>query len=132
MCIFCKIIQGEIPNYTVYEDDKVLAFLDIAQVTKGHTLVIPKTHYENFLVCDDEILSHLMKVTQNLAKHIVEKTQAKGVNILSNVNEQAGQTVPHFHVHIIPRYDEHDACIIDFKQSEPQDLQTLASTIKIK
>ena len=130
MCIFCKIIKGEIPNHTLYEDDQVIAFLDISQVTKGHTLVVPKTHYDNFLTCDDETLAHLMKV--KLANRIVDKTQAKGVNILSNTGEHAGQTVMHFHVHIIPRYDENDACIIQFNQSETQDLQTLASNIKIK
>ena len=132
MCIFCKIIKGEIPNNTLYEDDQVIAFLDISQVTKGHTLVVPKTHYDNFLTCDDETLAHLMKVTKKLANRIVDKTQAKGVNILSNTGEHAGQTVMHFHVHIIPRYDENDACIIQFNQSETQDLQTLASNIKIK
>lgn len=132
MCIFCKIIKGEIPNHTLYEDDQVIAFLDISQVTKGHTLVVPKTHYDNFLTCEDETLAHLMKVTKKLANRIVDKTQAKGVNILSNTGEQAGQSVMHFHVHIIPRYDENDACIIQFNQSETQDLQTLASNIKIK
>lgn len=132
MCIFCKIVKGEIPNYTVYEDEQVLAFLDISQVTKGHTLVIPKKHYDDFLDCDDETLTHLMKVTKKLANHIVDSTQANGVNILSNAKEAAGQTVLHFHTHIIPRYDASDACVIKFNTSEKVDLQALSNKLYIK
>lgn len=130
MCIFCKIVNHEIPSSIVYEDDDVLAFLDISQVTKGHTLVIPKKHYANFMECDLEVMKHVMEVAQKLAKQIMDATGAKGMNILSNVNEVAGQSVPHFHVHLIPRYGEDDACVIEFKESAPQDLNEVLSLKK--
>lgn len=130
MCIFCKIIQHEIPSSCIYEDEQVMAFLDLSQVTKGHTLVIPKKHYDNVLDCDPQTLAHLIQVTQMLAKRIVNQTQAKGVNILTNCNEVAGQSVMHFHFHIIPRYSEDDAIVIQFNESEKQDLKELEQLLK--
>lgn len=130
MCIFCDIIEGKIPSYTIYEDDTVKAFLDISQVTKGHTLVVPKVHYDNFLECDSETMKHVMEVAQTLGKNIKHKLNANGMNILSNINEVAGQSVNHFHVHLIPRYDENDACVIEFKKSEEQNLEELTNILK--
>ena len=130
MCIFCKIIQKEIPSSCIYEDDQVMAFLDLSQVTKGHTLVVPKKHYDNVLDCDPETLAHLIQVAQMLAKRITERCQAKGVNILTNCNEAAGQSVMHLHFHIIPRYDENDAIVIQFNESEKQDLDALKNLLQ--
>lgn len=130
MCIFCKIVNKEIPSYTVYEDDTVMAFLDISQVTKGHTLVIPKKHYENFLECDLETMKHVMEVAQILANKIKTVCNAEGMNILSNINEVAGQSVNHFHVHLIPRYSENDACQIVFNESEKQNLEEIQTLLK--
>ena len=130
MCIFCKIIQKEIPSSCIYEDDQVMAFLDLSQVTKGHTLVVPKKHYDNVLDCDPETLAHLIQVTQMLAKRITERCQAKGVNILTNCNEAAGQSVMHLHFHIIPRYDENDAIVFQFNESEKQDLDALKNLLQ--
>ena len=130
MCIFCKIAAKEIPSYCLYEDDEVMAFLDISQVTKGHTLVIPKQHYDNFLECDSKTLKHMMEVAQKLANKICKTLQAEGMNILSNLNEVAGQSVPHFHIHLIPRYSKEDACVIQFHESEKQDLEALAELLK--
>lgn len=113
-CIFCKIANKEIPGKIIYEDDICLGFLDLSQTTNGHTLIIPKNHYKNILEVDDEVLGHMIKVTKNLANQIVTSLNAKGVNILSNANEIAGQTVMHFHIHIIPRYDESDHIKINF------------------
>ena len=110
-CIFCKIINKEIPSKIIYEDDVCMAFLDLSQATYGHTIVIPKKHFANILEVDPETLAHVMQVTQKLAQNIVEKLAAKGVNILTNTNEVAGQTVHHFHVHILPRYDETELVI---------------------
>lgn len=107
-CIFCKIINHEIPGKIVYEDDVCLAFLDLSQTTDGHTLVIPKKHYDHILDVDEETLGHMMKVVQIVAKNIQDKLNAKGFNIVSNMNEIAGQSVHHFHIHIIPRYSEND------------------------
>ena len=80
-CIFCKIINKEIPGKIIYEDDVCIAFLDLSQATYGHTLVIPKKHFENILEADAQTLAHVMQVTQKLAKQIVEKLNAKGLNI---------------------------------------------------
>lgn len=113
-CIFCKIAEKEIPGKIVYEDDICLAFLDLSQTTNGHTLVIPKKHYQNILEVDDNDLAHIILVTKKLANKIMDKLNAKGVNILTNANEVAGQTVMHFHLHIIPRYDDNDKIEINF------------------
>ncbi len=78
MCVFCSIINHEIPSKVVYEDDQVLAILDISQVTKGHTLVMPKKHVDNLLECDDETAAHLIQVVKRLAKRIQERTGASG------------------------------------------------------
>ena len=111
MCIFCKIINGEIPSSKVYEDDKVLAILDISQATYGHTLVLPKKHYDNLLTIDDDIYQDTMLVAKKLAKAINQATSSEGVNILNNCNAAAGQTVMLFHVHIIPRKKNDDVKI---------------------
>ena len=130
MCIFCDIIHHEIPSKVVYEDDQVLASLDIAQVTKGHTLVMPKKHVENLLECDDETAAHLIQVVKKLAVQIKERTGAAAINILNNNGELAGQTVKHLHFHIIPRNSENDAFICEFKESEKQDLDEVLNLIK--
>lgn len=128
-CIFCKIINKEIPGKIVYEDDVCMAFLDLSQATYGHTLVIPKKHYTNILEVDDETLAHVMKVVKNLANQIVEKLDAKGVNVLTNTNEVAGQTVHHFHVHILPRYDEKELKIEFTDHSQDVDLDEIYQKI---
>jgi len=118
-CIFCKIINGSIPCYKIYEDDLALAFLDISQASKGHTLVIPKKHYENSLECDAETLMHLYRIANELGRKIVEKLDAKGMNILTNINEVAGQSVKHFHIHLLPRFSDEDGVKINFTDSKP-------------
>lgn len=132
MCIFCDIVSGRVPVHKVYEDSIALAFLDIAQVTKGHTLVIPKEHCAHMLICDEETTLEVMRVARRVAQNILEMTQAGGIHILTNVHEIAGQTVPHFHVHLIPRYDENDAVQIEFKESEPQNLKALAKLLYLE
>ncbi len=102
-CIFCKIINKEIPAPIVYEDDKILAFLDINPVNKGHTLVIPKEHYKNIYKTPDEILGYIMSVAKKIAIKLKESVEAEGINIHMNNDEVAGQSVFHTHIHIIPR-----------------------------
>ncbi len=130
MCVFCSIINHEIPSKVVYEDDQVLAILDISQVTKGHTLVMPKKHVDNLLECDDETAAHLIQVVKRLAKQIQDRTGALGINILNNNGEAAGQTVNHLHFHIIPRYSENDAFVCEFSESEKQDLDEVLEIVK--
>ena len=103
-CIFCKIIKGEIPCYKIYEDEKVLAFLDIHALSKGHILVVPKKHVENIFEVETEELKALILVVQKLSRRIKEKLNPEGINILQRNGRGAGQEVPHFHFHIVPRY----------------------------
>ncbi|PKK87871.1 MAG: diadenosine tetraphosphate hydrolase, partial [Tenericutes bacterium HGW-Tenericutes-7] len=106
--IFEKIIAREIPAHIVYEDEKTIAFLDISQATKGHTLVVPKKAYPNIYEMDTNILKEVIAVTQKIAVAVKDAFHASGVNILSNNDEIAGQTVFHFHFHVIPRYTKDD------------------------
>ena len=130
--IFCRIVDGEIPCYKLYEDDEVLAFLDISQVTKGHTLVIPKKHYDNFLTCPKSLMNKVMAVAQRIGQVSIKIFGARGVNILTNCYEAAGQTVKHFHVHVIPRYKEEDGFMVEMKDnSSGLNLPALAEQIKI-
>lgn len=118
MCVFCKIINGDIPSSKIYEDETTLAILDISQTTKGHTLVMPKKHVENILEIEEAELQDLIVKVQRIAKKVVENANATGFNLLVNTNEAAGQTVPHLHFHIIPRYDENDGIEIKFTENQ--------------
>lgn len=102
-CVFCKIISGEFSSRKIYENEHVFAFLDIAKDVDGHILVVPKKHVKNILDCDEETLKYLMNAVQKISKHLVDVCGYDGVNLLNASDESAGQTVPHFHVHIIPR-----------------------------
>ena len=132
-CIFCKIVKGEIPCAKIYEDDDVLAFLDISQTTEGHALVVPKEHYDNFLSTPKDIMHKVMDVAQRIGQAEMVMLGAKGINILSNVNKEAGQSVFHFHVHVIPRYGKKSGFVLEMKENpETKDLSlpALASEIK--
>lgn len=118
MCIFCEIINGNIPSYKVYEDDKYLAILDISQATYGHTLVMPKKHYDNMLEMPEDEVKELMALVHKLSKLFMIKLDAHGINILNNTNEIAGQTVMHTHVHIIPRYNNNDTVKFEFNENK--------------
>jgi histidine triad (HIT) family protein len=104
-CIFCKIIEGEIPSYKVFENEYVLAFLDITQGTKGHTLIIPKKHVKNVYDLDEETIVEVFKVVPNIANAIKKAFNPIGLNIVNN-NDKPLQSVFHFHIHLIPRYEE--------------------------
>jgi len=105
-CIFCNIIKGHVPSHKVYEDDNSFAFLDIAPVSKGHVLVIPKKHYVNLEDIPEEELALLIKAVKNTGKILKEKINVKGYNVQENNDPVAGQIVPHIHFHIIPRSDD--------------------------
>ncbi|MFV0556303.1 MAG: HIT family protein [Lactovum sp.] len=107
-CIFCKIINHEIPSVKIYEDDNLLAILDISQTTKGHTLVIPKRHARNLLAMSAEDSALLFAKIPEIANLLKSKLKAEGLNILSNNEELAGQSVFHTHIHLIPRYFDDD------------------------
>jgi histidine triad (HIT) family protein len=124
-------VNGEIPAAKVYENEHVLAFLDISQVTKGHTLVIPKVHKENVYELTEEIASSLFKEVPKLANAIKKAYSPIGMNILNNNGEHAGQSVFHYHIHLIPRYGEGDGFGAVWKTHNgdytPEDLKNIAS-----
>lgn len=107
-CIFCKIVNGEIPSAKVFENEHVLAFLDITQVTKGHTLVIPKIHKENLFELTPEIARNLFEVVPAIANALKKEFEPIGLNTLNNNGEHAGQSVFHYHMHLLPRYGKAD------------------------
>jgi histidine triad (HIT) family protein len=107
-CIFCKIIAGDIPSAKVYEDEDVFAFLDISQVTKGHTLVIPKTHTKDIYETNEELAAKVFSRVPKIANAIKKAFEPVGINILNNNEAPAGQSVFHLHIHLIPRYGKED------------------------
>ncbi len=104
-CIFCKIINGEIPSNTIYEDETFKVILDINPASKGHALILPKEHYANLYEIDEEVAAKAMKLAKKLATHMTDVLKCDGFNLLQNNGEVAGQTVYHFHLHLIPRYE---------------------------
>ena len=101
-CVFCKIINGEIPSYKVYEDDVVVAFLDINPFSTGHTLIVPKVHTLDLETIDDATLNHIMTVARKIAKDITRKLDAPGYTLIQN--NGFVEEVKHFHLHVIPKY----------------------------
>lgn len=121
-CIFCKIVNGEIPSKKIYENDYVYSFLDISPQSKGHVLVIPKKHSRDIYEIDDDILCEVMKAVKKLSVNIKEKLNPEGLNIVQNSGKIAGQSVFHFHVHIIPRY----------KREQEYDIDEVTDILRIK
>ncbi|MDN4608592.1 HIT family protein [Sporosarcina highlanderae] len=107
-CIFCKIVEGSLPSEKIYEDEHVVALMDVMPVTKGHVLLIPKTHRENIYDMTEEEASNLFSVVPKIANVLKEEFTPAGMNLLQNNGAPAGQAVFHFHLHLIPRYDETD------------------------
>lgn len=105
-CIFCKIANGEIPSATIYEDEEFRAILDLGPASKGHALILPKKHAANLFELPDETAGKAMILAKKLAARLKEGLNADGINVVQNNGEAAGQTVFHFHVHLIPRYAE--------------------------
>lgn len=104
-CIFCKIANGDIPSRTLYEDENFRVILDLAPATKGHALILPKSHFKNLYEISDEVAAKVLPLAKKMANTMTEKLGCDGFNIIQNNNEIAGQTVFHFHMHLIPRYE---------------------------
>lgn len=117
-CIFCKIANGEIPTRTVYEDEEFRAILDMGPATKGHTLILPKSHAADLYELPEETAAKVLPVAKRVAALLKEKLGCDGLNLVQNNGELAGQTVMHFHLHVIPRY-ENDGQKILWKPTEP-------------
>lgn len=121
-CIFCKIAAGEIPSKTLYEDDKYRVILDLGPATKGHALILPKNHYANLYELPDEDASEVICLAKKMITRVTDKLGCDGYNIVQNNGEAAGQTVFHFHMHLIPRYVD-DGQVIGWKPMEPSQEQ---------
>ena len=104
-CIFCKIANGEIPSATLYEDEDFRVILDISPAAKGHALILPKEHYADLYELEDETASKVLVLAKKMITKMTEVLGCDGYNIVQNNNEAAGQTVFHFHIHLIPRYE---------------------------
>ncbi len=127
-CIFCKLANGEIPTNTIYEDSNFRVILDAAPANLGHCLVLPKAHAANIFEIDSELLGEGFKVAQKIAKAVQKATGCDGVNILQNNGEAAGQTVFHFHIHIIPRFKTDDV-VMSFGSFKTDDVSVIADKI---
>ena len=129
-CIFCAIAAGEIPSFKVYEDDLVLAYLDINPFSKGHTLVIPKAHTMGLLDTPDETLAAVIARVKKVAAHLKQALLCDGFNILQNNGVAAGQTVMHVHFHIVPRYGNEQLSFENHK-GDKDELKALAEKIRM-
>ena len=119
-CIFCKLANGDIPTATVYEDEYLRAIMDAAPANKGHIIILPKSHAADIYELEDEYVSRAFVLAKKLAVALKKLTGCDGVNILQNNGEAAGQTVFHFHVHVIPRF-KNDDCAIVWKPTSYED-----------
>lgn len=117
-CIFCKIIAGEIPSQAIYEDDKFKVILDVAPATRGHALILPKSHYANLYELPDDVASDTIKLAKKMMKIMTDRLGCDGFNILQNNGEVAGQSVFHFHMHLLPRYKD-DGEILKYNPQNP-------------
>ncbi len=104
-CIFCKIANGEIPAKTLYEDERFRVILDQGPATRGHALILPKEHYRDFFELPEETAGDVMKLAKKIVLKMRDKFKCEGINLVQNNGDLAGQTVFHFHLHLIPRYD---------------------------
>lgn len=117
-CIFCKIANGEIPSKTLYEDGEFRVILDLGPAAKGHALILPKDHYANLFEIPEEKAAKAMVLAKKMATQMKDRLNADGFNLVQNNGEIAGQTVFHFHMHLIPRY-ENDGQKIGWVPGEP-------------
>ena len=117
-CIFCKIANGEIPSKTLLEDDEFRVILDLGPAAKGHALILPKDHYANLYELPEDAASKVMLLAKKMAAQMTDKLKCDGFNLVQNNGEVAGQTVFHFHMHLIPRYKNDDQTI-GWKPGEP-------------
>ncbi|MCM1127205.1 MAG: HIT family protein [Lachnospiraceae bacterium] len=129
-CIFCKIIAGEIPSSTIYEDERYKVILDVGPATRGHALILPKDHYANLYELPEETAAEVIRLAKKMMIQMTDKLKCDGFNIVQNNGEAAGQTVNHFHMHLIPRY-KNDGEILKYIAGEPgqDELEQIKKTI---
>lgn len=131
-CIFCKLANGDIPTNTIYEDEDFRVILDNSPATKGHALILPKQHYADLFEIEDEMLAKAVKQAKKVISHEKSVLGCDGYNILQNNGEAAGQTVFHFHMHLIPRYaGENNIIEWDHKEFSDDELKKICSDMKM-
>ena len=129
-CIFCKIANGDISSKAIYEDDLFKVILDLGPATRGHALILPKDHAKNLFELPDDTAKQVLILAKKLGKQMVEKLNADGLNIIQNNGEAAGQTVNHFHLHLIPRYEDDGQHILwEPKEVSQEELEEIQNTI---
>jgi histidine triad (HIT) family protein len=129
-CIFCKIASGEIPSRTLYEDDDFRVILDLNPATKGHALILPKDHFKNLYEISDETASKVLPLAKKMATQMTNKLGCEGFNLIQNNNEIAGQSVFHFHMHLIPRYlDDNQNLVMKPNKVEGEELDKVRDEI---
>lgn len=130
-CIFCKIAKGEIPSATIYESTDFKVFLDVAPANRGHALIIPKEHFDNIFQLDAETAAKMFSMATVVAKAIKAETNCDGLNVVQNNGEVAGQTVNHFHLHLIPRFKDDDVKVTwAQKETVAEEQDALAKALK--
>ncbi len=130
-CIFCKIVAGELPATIIDEDERTIAFMDINPATRGHALVIPREHYRDLLAIERKDLEATVAAAQRLAKRAKERLEPDGINLINSCGRVAWQTVFHFHIHVIPRYED-DPLRLPWTPAEgdPEEIAAAASALK--
>lgn len=132
-CIFCKIAGGDIPSNVIYEDDKCAVILDASPATKGHALILPKEHYADIFAIEEDMLTHVIQTAKKVATRMKEVLGCEGVNIVQNNGTVAGQTVFHFHMHVIPRYEADDNTgVIEWNHKEFSETEMAAIRDSLK
>jgi histidine triad (HIT) family protein len=130
-CIFCKIVAGEIPAQRVDEDEHTLAFMDISPWTRGHALVIPREHVRNLYEVDREVLGHTGAAAQRLAIRMRDRLGCDGINLINSCEPAAWQTVFHFHIHVIPRYDDDPMKLpVRPHEGDPEEIAKVAEELR--
>ena len=133
-CIFCKLSNGDIPTNALYEDDVVKVIFDLNPASKGHVLILPKNHFDDIYSMDDATAAHVFQVAVKVAKAMKETLGCEGLNIVQNNGEIAGQTVFHFHMHLIPRYKNaknNDILIWDHEEFTPEEMAEIRDSLKM-
>lgn len=129
-CIFCKIANGEIPSKTIYEDERFRVILDLGPATRGHALILPKAHADNLYALEEETAGEVMKLARRMALQMRDRLGADGFNLIQNNGEAAGQTVMHFHLHLIPRYkDDRQHILWEPGQASSEELEEVRRQI---
>lgn len=135
-CLFCKIVNNEIPAYKVYEDDEVLAFLDIRPVSKGHTLIVPKKHAKDIFELNEETLKKISSAAKKITQRMKDILGVDGVNLYHASGDAAEQTVFHFHLHVIPRKKDDNVCftrsVVAKENVSQEEMKETADKLKIE